>query len=114
MPEMKFKIIDKKEAKLAAAANFVFLLVFLALGRSLAGLALFAAYLFVLFLPGYLFLQAFDLKAEERIFFAIPTSFSFMLLLYFLSRLGIAAINLWGVLLIYILVILFQLLHSKK
>jgi len=74
-----------------------------------AGLKLFAVYFLMYFFPGYLVLHHFNFSKTEKVFLAIPISYAFTVLFFLLSRLGIRSINLWGLLILYVLLALTRL-----
>ena len=93
------------------AFNLAVLILFLLMGGA-AGLKIFLVYLFLYFLPGYIVLSGLNygvnsglkFKELEKVALAIPVSYSFTILFFLLSRLGIKSINIWGVLFLYILI----------
>jgi len=93
--------------KKATVFNLLLLALFLFMG-GFTGLRLFLIYLALYFIPGYLVLGSLDYGELEKISFAIPVSYSFTILFFLLSRVGIRSINLYGIILLYALLLLFQ------
>lgn len=87
----------------AGIVSLVMLLLMVWLGGG-SGLIFFVAFFFLLFLPGYLLLMLTDITPEVRAIIAIPLSYSLNLLHYLLSRIGIASVNIAGLILVYALV----------
>ena len=90
--------------------NLVVFLLFAAMG-GLIGIKLFIIYLILYFIPGYIVLHHLGYKEIEKIALAIPVSYSFTILFFLLSRLGIRSINAYGVVILYALLGLF---HFRK
>jgi len=94
--------------------NLIVLLVLIIFARSLSAFTLWFAYLFVFFFPGYLVLTIADLKSYERIALATPVSFALTFYHFLLSRVGIASINIPGMVGLYILIGILLLYNKKK
>lgn len=93
--------------------NIILFALFLIMGGA-AGLTLFLVYFLLYFFPGYLVLHHLEFTETEKVALAIPVSYSFTVLFFLLSRLGIKSVNIYGIIILYCLLGAFTYLHSRR
>jgi len=93
-----------KKFKWPILFNAALLIMFTAMGGA-TGIRLFLVFFLLYFFPGYFVLHKFGFTETEKLALGIPVSFSFTILFFFISRLGVRSINAWGIIFLYLLLL---------